>query len=103
MKILYVKNIIKSTEADNGKVDLKPKSEVFKQALLDAINNDFLVCINFKELNKVTIKFLENSIGEVYKEIGVDKYNQYIKFAALTNPLLRTKISLAIRNVANIK
>lgn len=94
MKKITVKNLIDSDLATSNE-----KGKILKKEILNSIEQKTPVVIDFSNIKILTSAFLNPGIGEVYSELGEDKFFEYVSLDKSTSELQKDKFNLVLENI----
>ncbi|MDC2829947.1 STAS-like domain-containing protein [Limosilactobacillus mucosae] len=94
MKKIIVKDLIKSDSATSPE-----KAEPLYNALVESVNNEEKVSVDFSNLVTITTAFFNSSIGKLYSTYSADTLNKFIKLDGKTLTTLQfDKLKLVMQN-----
>lgn len=79
MKTIVVRDLIKSNYATSAE-----KAELLYDALVESINNEEQVLVDFSNLMTATPTFFNHSIGELYVLYSTDTLNKFVTLDSKT-------------------
>lgn len=94
MKKIIVKNLINSNLATSNE-----KGKILKKEILKSIEQKNPVIIDFSNIKILTSAFLNPGIGEVYGEVGEEKFFEYVGLDKSTSELQKDKFHLVLENI----